>query len=253
MTAPQRHNEILKLLETRENLDVMTLGELLGVSAVTIRKDLRLLEEKGLLFRTHGGASRHNPYIRDRNVIEKEQLFPEEKAKIAAAAARYVAPNDSIIVASGTSMQALAKELVHKPPLTVITSSLYVSQILIQCNSIQVIQLGGVLRHSSGSVSGFQAENFLDTVVCSTLFLGADGIDLTHGITTTDLSEARLNQKMIEASESVIILADSSKFSRHGFGKICGFDVVSRIITDDKIPGKIAKQLEDMGVAIEIA
>src|SRR5690606_41758231 len=112
MTAPQRHNEILKLLETRENLDVMTLGELLGVSAVTIRKDLRLLEEKGLLFRTHGGASRHNPYIRDRNVIEKEQLFTEEQAKIAAAASRYVAPNDSIIIASGTSMQADRKSVV---------------------------------------------------------------------------------------------------------------------------------------------
>lgn len=253
MTGSQRHEEILRLLNERESLDVISLGDLFGVSSVTIRKDLRLLEEKGLLFRTHGGASKSNPYIRDRNVVEKEQQFPIEKARIAATAAKYVEPNDSIILASGTSLQALAKTLASKPPLTVITSSLYVAQLLIQSSTVNVIQLGGVLRHSSGSVSGFQAENFLEGVVCSKLFLGADGIDLTHGITTTDLAEARLNQKMIAACETVIVLADSSKFSKHGFGKICGFDPVSRIITDDKVPDKIVKQLEDMGVAIEIA
>lgn len=252
MTGTQRHNEILKLLEEKENIDVPTLGDIFGVSTVTIRKDLRLLEEKGLLFRTHGGASKQNPYIRDRNVVEKELLYPQEKARIAAAAARYVTPNDSVILASGTSLQAMAKELIGKPPLTVITSSLYVSRILIQCREINVIQLGGTLRHSSGSVSGFQAESFLESVVCSKLFLGADGIDISYGLTTTDIAEARLNQKMISASESVIVLADSSKFSKHGFGKICGFEPVSKIITDDKVPVKIAKQLEDMGVAIEI-
>lgn len=252
MTGPQRHEEILKLLADRGSLDVIALGELFGVSNVTIRKDLRLLEEKGLLFRTHGGASRTSPYIGDRHVIEKEQQFPQEKARIAAAAAKHVAANDSIIIASGTSLQALAKALVSTTPLTVITSSLHVSQILIQSEDIEVIQLGGILRHSSGSVSGFHAEALLDNFVCSKLFLGADGIDLTHGLTTTDLAEARLNQKMIAASETVIVLADSSKFSKHGFGKICNFDLVSRIITDDQIPAKIAEQLEDMGVSVQI-
>lgn len=252
MTSSRRHDEILKLLEEKDNLDVLMLGELFGVSTVTIRKDLRLLEEKGLLFRTHGGASKASPYIRDRNVVEKELQFPEEKARIAAAAAKYVSPNDSIILASGTSLQAMAKALSTKPPITVITSSLYVSRILIQTPGIDVIQLGGMLRHSSGSVSGFEAERFLEGVVCSKLFLGADGIDLVHGLTTTDIAEARLNQKMIEVSETVIVLADSSKFAKHSFGKICHFDVVSRIITDDKIPVKIVKQLEDRGVSIEI-
>ncbi|GAA4447379.1 DeoR/GlpR family DNA-binding transcription regulator [Ravibacter arvi] len=252
MTSAQRHNEILKLLEERESLDVPVLGEIFGVSAVTVRKDLRLLEEKGLLFRTHGGASRQNPYIRDRNVGEKELLYPEEKARIAAAAAKYVTPNDSVILASGTTLQALARELVTRHAFTAITSSIYVAHSLIQNPLIEVIQLGGSIRHSAGSVSGFSAEGFLENVVCSKLFLGADGIDLTHGLTTTDISEARLNQKMIRASESVIVLADSSKFSKHGFGKICGFEAVSRIITNDRIPAKIAKQLEDMGVAVEI-
>jgi DeoR family transcriptional regulator of aga operon len=253
MTNAQRHEEILKVLEERETLDVSALGDLFGVSHVTIRKDLRLLEEKGLLFRTHGGAARTSPYIRDRHVIEKELQYPQEKARIAVAAAKYVVPNDSIIMASGTSLQAMAKALTSIPSLTVITSSLHVSNTLIQTRGIDVIQLGGLLRHSSGSVSGFQAESFLDHVVCSKLFLGADGVDLTHGLTTTDIAEARLNQKMIAACETVIVLADSSKFSKHGFGKICHFDVISRIITDDKVPVKITKQLEDMGVAIEIA
>ncbi len=252
MTNLQRHTEILKQLEEKESIDVLQLCEELNVSAVTIRKDLRLLEEKGLLYRTHGGASRYTPYIRERPVMEKEQLSAAEKKRIAAAAAKLVVPNDSIILASGTTIHAMAREMVPQTGLTVITSSLNVALTLLPHQEINVLQLCGPVRHSSGSVTGQVAEAFLDHVVCSKLFLGVDGIDLIHGLTTTDLAEARLNKKMIDASESTIVLADSSKFSRHGFGKICGFEAITRVITDDKIPEKIVKQLENMGVIMEI-
>ncbi len=251
-TSLQRHTEILRQLAIKGTLDVQQLCEELNVSAVTIRKDLRLLEEKGLLYRTHGGASKHSPYIRDRSVSEKESLFASEKKRIAMAAAVLVAPNDSVILASGTTLQAMARELQPSGPLTVITSSLNVALSLLTRDEIQVIQLCGTIRHSSGSVVGQFAELFLDQVICSKLFLGADGIDLKHGLTTTDLAEARLNLKMIGASESTIVLADSSKFSKHGFGKICNFDQVSRIITDTNIGDKTVKQLEDMGVIVQI-
>src|SRR3546814_5135597 len=97
----------------------LDLCKALDVSSVTIRKDLGLLEDKNLLFRTHGGATLHNPYMTDRPVNEKEKLQSAEKSRIGAAAARLVQPNDSIIIASGTTVLALARNIVPKESLTV--------------------------------------------------------------------------------------------------------------------------------------
>lgn len=248
----QRHAAILKQLEEQESVEVLNLCELLNVSAVTIRKDLKLLEDKGLLFRTHGGASRINPYIRDRNVQEKALLFAPEKEKIASAAAAMIVENDSVIIASGTSMVALARAIQPKETLTVITSALNVALELMNNRDIHVIQLCGKIRHSSASVIGQEAIAFLKNVACSKVFLGADGIDLDFGVTTTSLDEAHLNQQMIRSSEETIVLVDSSKFSRKGFGKICGFDQVSKVITDSRVTDKVVSRLEEMGVEVMV-
>ncbi len=249
-TGIQRHAVILNQLEERDSVDVQQLCEVLNVSAVTIRKDLKLLEDKGLLFRTHGGASRINPYIRDRNVQEKALLFATEKEKIAAAAANLIVENDSVIIASGTSMVALARAVRPKESLTVITSALNVALELMNSRDVQVIQLCGKIRPSSASVVGQEAVGFLKEVACSKVFLGADGIDLDFGVTTTSLDEAYLNQQMIRSSEETVVLVDSSKFSRRGFGKICGFESVSRIITDRNVSDKVVNRLEEMGVEV---
>lgn len=249
-TGIQRHTAILKQLEERDSVDVQSLCEVLNVSAVTIRKDLKLLEDKGLLFRTHGGASRINPYIRDRNVQEKALLFAPEKEKIAATAASLIVENDSVVIASGTSMVALARAIIPKESLTVITSALNVALELMSNRDIHVIQLCGKIRQSSASVIGQEAIEFLKNVACSKVFLGADGIDLDFGVTTTSLDEAHLNRQMIQSSEETIVLVDSSKFSRKGFGKICDFELVSKIITDTRIPDKVVSRIEEMGVEV---
>ena len=107
----ERHQEILDLLKKEKHVKVATLCERLDVSAVTIRKDLKLLEDKGLLFRTHGGASLENPYMNERDVSEKASISAEEKSLIAEAAAQRIQENDSIIIASGTTVQQLAKAI----------------------------------------------------------------------------------------------------------------------------------------------
>lgn len=250
VTGIQRHAAILKQLEEQESVDVQQLCEVLGVSAVTIRKDLKLLEEKGLLFRTHGGASSVNPYIRDRDVQEKALIFAQEKQAIAEFAAGLIEKNDSIIIGSGTSMVALARAIKSPGGLTVITSALHVSLELSNTLDTQVIQLCGKVRQTAASVVGQEAIDLLAGVACSKVFLGADGIDLDFGISTTNLEEARLNQQMIRSSEETIVLVDSSKFGRKSFGKICGFDQISKIITDHRVSEKIVLSLEEMGVEV---
>jgi len=252
MNNVKRHQFILKKLTDGEYISVSELCDSLSVSSVTIRKDLQFLENSGLLYRTHGGATLQNPYQRDRPVFEKEKIHAKEKERIAQKAAQLIEENDSIIIASGTTMQYLAKEIIPKGRLTVVTSALNVSQQLLKHSDVDIIQLGGSIRHSSNSVTGQFAEETLHNFFCSKLFLGVDGIDEEFGLTTTNAQEAQLNRKMIAAAQKVIVLADSSKFGRKSFGKIVDFCKIDVIITD-YIPKKYAKLFESLQIEIIIS
>lgn len=248
----ERHQLILRKLQENGHVNVQELSAQMKVSEVTIRKDLKLLEDKNLLYRTHGGGSKANPYTNDKPVSEKEALNADEKRSIAKVAAKMVGDNDSIIIASGTTMLALARSLNPEKHLTVITSALNVALELSGHPHIDVLQLGGQIRQNSSSVMGPYAEQILADVSCSILFLGVDGIDLEMGLTTTSLMEARLNQRMISAVQTTVVLADSSKFGRRGLGKICAVDQIEHIITDDGIAASVVKILEDKGVKVTI-
>lgn len=249
----KRHQTILEKLAKEKHLEVLDLCDILNVSAVTIRKDLRLLEKKGLLFRTHGGASLENPYINERAIVEKEKISVDEKNGIAQCAARLIDENDSIMIASGTTVQALSKFIKPKNKLTVITSSLYVVMQLINDKNIEILQLGGYVRHSSGSVIGSYAEYILGNISCSKLFIGVDGIHLDYGLSTTNLEEAQLNRKMLASAQKIIVLADSSKIGKKSFAKICDFDQIHELITDNGISAIIKKKIEKNGIKVTIA
>ena len=241
----QRHETILNILAKEKHVEVLNLCKTLGVSAVTIRKDLRLLEEKGLLFRTHGGASLENPYIKEKAVVEKEKISVEEKNGIAQVAAELIDENDSVLLASGTTVQALSKYIKAKNKLTVITSSLYSVLHLIHDKNIEILQLGGYIRHS-------YASQILDNISCSKLFLGVDGIDFEYGLSTTSLEEAQLNKKMLNSAQKTIVLADSSKFGKKSFAKICNLNAINEIITDKGISPSVKQKLEENGVKVTV-
>lgn len=148
-----------------------------------------------------------------------------EKRAIGAAAAELISQDDSIIIASGTTMAFLAREIKPVGRLTVITAAVPVTQILSQHADVDVIQLGGITRSSSVSVVGPFAEcRCCRNFNCSKLFVGVDGIDTEFGLTTTNMLEASLNGAMINAAQKVVVLADSSKFGRRGFSKICDLE-----------------------------
>ena len=158
----------------------------------------------------------------------------------------------SILIASGTTGHALARNIHTTDKLTVITASLEVARILANDHNIDIIELGGILRHSSLSVVGKYAESALSDFSCSKLFIGVDGIDLDFGITTTDMMEASLNRVMIQTAQKTIVLADSSKFGRRGFSKIVDTKDVDHIITDSHISPSTAHAIEEMGIELTI-
>lgn len=253
MTKEERHAIIMDNLLRHERVQVSELAEILEVSAVTIRKDLTELEKAGKLYRSHGHAIKMNPYINNRSVNEKEKLMPSQKLNIGQKAASLITRDDSIIIASGTTIHAFARQIQPIHRLTVISASLQASEILSTDDSIEVLQLGGTLRHSSQSVVGEYAKAPFNDCACSKLFLGVDGIDLEYGITTTDIREAELNRVMMQAAQKVIVLADSTKFNRRGFSKIADMEEIDLIITDDGIPAPLARQLEERGIELLIA
>jgi len=247
MNNVERHQHIIREVNLKGHISVVELCESLGVSSVTIRKDLQFLEDSGLVYRTHGGVTKQNPYQTDRSVIEKEKLHEAEKRAIAKASANFVTPNDSIIIGSGTTTQFFAREIIPQGHLTVVTSALNVTLELLKHSNVEVIQLGGSVRHTSSSVTGQYAINTLEQFFCSKLFLGVDGIDLEYGISTTSAQEALLNQKMIAVAQQVIVLADSSKFSRKSFGKIADFSNIDVIISNE-IPSSFQELFDSLGI-----
>lgn len=252
MILSERQHYIMEMLRRHSSVAVTLLARNLQVSEVTIRKDLSQLEQNNLLYRTHGRAVLLNPFIGDRHINEKEKNNAAEKLAIGRYAAGLIADNDTVMIASGTTMHYLAREIKDKDQLTVITSAVPVTSILSKDKNNQVIQLGGSVRNSSLSAVGPYAEQMLDNFLCSKLFLGVDGIDFEYGLTTTNFMEASLNRAMMRASQQTIVLADSSKFGRRGFSKICGVEMINQVITDDKIPEETLRMLGENGVRVTV-
>lgn len=250
ISIAERHRKILEKLKQTGHVSVIELSDELGVSAVTIRKDLKLLESRNLLYRSHGSASVSNPYIADRHVTEKEQLYVEEKQRISRYASGLIADGDSIILASGSTINEFARQLGERRSITAICASLVASRELAVRGVAEVLQLGGMVRHTATSVVGPFAEKMLEGFRCSKLFMGVDGIDPEFGLTTTNALEASLNRQMIASAEKIIVLADSSKFGRRGFSRICELDQVDLIVTDRGANEVFVKQLEEKGVEV---
>ncbi len=134
-----------------------------------------------------------------------------------------------------------------------ITPALKVALELINRPNVEILQLGGLVHQSSSSTAGSFAEKVLDELSCGVLFIGVDGIDLEHGLTITNIVEASLNQKMIRLAQTVVVLADSSKFDRRGLGKISNLDQIDYIITDGEVSRETVNKIEKTGVKVIIA
>lgn len=253
MIKKKRQAQIMEVLLKEESIAVTDLAELLDVSQVTIRKDLTELEQANKLYRSHGKAIIINPFTFNRSVNEKEKIAVEQKEAIGREAAKLIDKDDSIIIASGTTIHALARNIKPKHRLTVVSASLPASDILSQDENNDIIQLGGMVRHSSLSVVGQYSKQILENCSFSKLFIGVDGIDFDFGFTTTDMREAELNQQMMRAAQKVIVLADSTKFGRRGFAKIGNIDDIDLIITDAGVSANVINQINDHGIDYIIA
>ena len=247
-----RQEEIRNILSMTDSIRVEILAKRLDVTGATIRSDLREMEHRHEIYRSRGGVSLARPLIVDKNVNEKIFINASAKTKIAAAAATLIDSNDIILLTSGSTIEILARTLNPKGKLTVVTPSVAVSHILSDNDNMNIFMLGGMVRHTSCSVRDDYTYKGLENVCCNKIFFGCDGFDFGTGVITATGEEARLTSHMMKTCGKHILLTDSSKFGKTGFGKICDLRDLDIIICDSDIPEKVRSRLEELGIKVII-
>lgn len=230
MLTPERHQCILAMLKEKDTVRINDLVEVTGASESTIRRDLSELEEQRLLKRVHGGASSLQNKIEEPTILEKAVKYEQEKVAIARYAASLVKERDSIYIDAGTTTSRIVPFLPFEN-IVVVTNSPDIGIQLIKRN-IKTILLGGELKAATWSLVGREAIKCISQYRFDKCFLGTNGIDITHGLTTPDPDEAYVKQLALKFSDERYIVCDSHKFNRVTFAKVGDLRGVT-VITDD--------------------
>lgn len=248
----ERRQSIVEQVQENGMVNVEHLARKFQTSTVTIRGDLNALDKKGLIVRTRGGAVASNRLTKELSVNEKHSENHGLKQKIGQFASTLIKDGESIILDSGTTTEEIAKHLHNKNNLNIMTNGLNIAAELSNTDNCNVMMTGGTLRKTSQSFFGGQAEDYLTRLRFDKLFLGGDGLESNAGLTTHFEPEALLNRVMCNVSSEIVIVADSSKFGRHGFHIIRAFGQFDRLITDSGVPDSYVERLEKKGVIVDV-
>lgn len=247
----ERRRLIKSLIDSQGRVTVEELSARFGISLVTIRTDLNALAEIGAIVRIRGGALAQSD-TEDLPISVKQNLFRNEKCRIAEAAVKLISDGQTIILDSGTTTAEIAKQIrgLKLHSINIITNALNIAVLLANTPHVTLIMPGGVLRQSSYSLSGPQAELALSGLHADLLFLGFDGLDPEIGLMTPHLLEARLNGQMIKMTRRVIAVGDSSKLQRRNLSVIAKPEQIHQLITDTGAKPDTIAALQQHGVDV---
>jgi DeoR/GlpR family transcriptional regulator of sugar metabolism len=246
----QRLQSILAALENGASVSVNDLARRLRVTAMTVRRDLDTLERKGLLRRVRGGAVSAQGRSYEPPLLTRARNHPEEKQRIGAAAALLVKDGDSIAIDVGSTAMEVARHLVGRHNLTVVTPSVHVACALGEHAGMRIVLTGGVVRPGELSLVGSLAERAFKDFFVDKLFLGVGGFDFAAGLTEFNVEDAQVKRAMIASAKEVIVVTDASKFGRVAFAAVAGLDVVRHVVTDSRLRKDVASRLESMGLQV---
>ncbi|MBN7120247.1 MAG: DNA-binding transcriptional repressor [Erwinia billingiae] len=252
MKPIQRQALILDYLQQNGRTTVDALIAHFNTTGTTIRKDLTRLQQEGAVIRTYGGVML-NRDEGDQPIDRKTLINTEKKKRIAGRAAAFISEGDSLIFDAGSTVLQMVPHLARFNNITIMTNSLSIVNELVELNNDQVILMpGGTFRKTSASFHGSLAESAFSKFSFDTLFIGADGVDLTAGVTTFNEVFA-VSQAMCQAAKKIVLLVDSSKFGRRSPNVVCSLNVVDVLITDNDIGDDILAQFREKGIEVIIA
>jgi DeoR/GlpR family transcriptional regulator of sugar metabolism len=238
--APQRRAQILAELDRRGSVRVSELVDILGVSDMTIRRDLDVLQEMGELHKVHGGATRRlDRSTEEPGFLAKSSLEQGKKEAIAARAARLVEPGAAVAISAGTTTHALARHLTSVPDLTVVTNSLPVADTFhASARTDATVLLTGGLRTPSDALVGPIAISSLRSLHADVVFMGVHGMDPQTGFTTPNLMEWETNQALVACGRSLVVVADSTKWGVVGLSSFAELGDADVLVTDTGLPAE---------------
>jgi len=243
----KRHTRILELLSRHQRSEVSSLSELLGVSQVTVRKDLDMLEERGLVHREHGYAC-----LNPTNDIGKRLAFNYDiKKRIAQQAAAIVEEGETVMIESGSCCALLAEELANEQKdITIITNSVFIANFIRHASRTKIILLGGCYQPESQVVVGPMTRKCGEIFFSDKFFVGTDGFMPGFGFTGKDHLRSQTVMDLSENARDIYVLTDSEKFYHQGVLGLVRLESLSGVFTDDRVPPDIEKQLLESHVTL---
>ncbi len=243
-----RTTRILEILTDKTRIEVSVLSRLLGVSQVTVRKDLDELEKKGILKREHGYAA----IMSDDDINRRLAYHYDEKRKIAECCASLVKEGETIMIESGSCCTLLSDVLTSLyRDLTIITNSVFIASYIRGKSSFQIILTGGIYQQDSSVMVGPMVKNGVENFFVDKFFIGIDGYDPLYGFFNRDQLRAQAVRDMSSHCGRVIILTESSKFLQKGIVPLNLGSKVKMVITDKDIEPSIKNDLESKGIRVE--
>ncbi len=238
MFPEERKREILKQLQRDGKVRNLDLSKGLNVSEPTIRKDIADLDQEGLLIRTHGGAIHIESTSQEPHFSEKRDTSHTQKEEIARLAIGMIRPNTTILLDSGTTTYEIAKAL-GDSPITVVTNSLDIAQLLEGKQNIEVIVLGGTMRWHTRALVGSLTNSILRRLTVDIAFIGANAIS-EKGFSTPNLIEAETKSHMIRSAKRPYIVSDASKIGESSFVQFADFSELAGLIIAGDVPKDFA-------------
>jgi DeoR family galactitol utilization operon repressor len=241
-----RERIILDRLSADGSVSVGALAHDLGFSEVTIRGDLKILEEKGWVNRKWGGAAA----VMHRDILERQRVCPEQKNAIARAAADLVRDGDAIMIEAGTTTALIARYLAGKRDIHIVTNSTLVFSYARMNPNLQITMTGGEFRRPTESLVGPVALETIGRLNVRLAFVGTDGFTLERGMTTHLMEGAEIVKAMKTHAKTTVLVADSSKYGRVGFASVLPLSAMDLILTDGELADKDRAELREAGIMI---
>ena len=249
LTPNPRQSGVLDAVRELGSVSVEALAERFGVTLQTVRRDVKLLSDAGLVARFHGGVRLPSSTTENIAYRQRQSLNEEAKRRIARALAREVPDGCSLIINIGTTTEAVARELVHHRGLRVITNNLNVAAILADNADNEVIVAGGLVRHRDRGIVGEATVEFIGQFRVDIGLIGISGIEADGTLRDFDFREVKVTQAIIRASRQVWLAADHSKFNRPAMVELGRLDQVDMLFTDRPPPPAFDALLAEAGVS----
>ncbi|MBQ1049057.1 DeoR/GlpR transcriptional regulator [Micromonospora sp. C51] len=250
MDPTQRRQHILTLARRQGDVDVRKLAADLGVAPETVRRDLSLLAQQGLVRRTHGGAYPVETARFETTLETRATRMVVEKRRIAAAAVEHLGDAESVFIDEGYTPQLIAEALPTHRPLTVVTASLHTAAALAAYPSLTVLLLGGRVRGRTLATVDHWATRMLAGFVIDLAYIGANGISRKHGLTTPDPAVAAVKAQVMSVSRRVVFAGVHTKFGGHSFCRFADVADVDTIVTDTALPASEAHRYSLLGPVV---